>query len=61
MNLYKGNPPKADDKWEEGDKMMLNVQLSVSYCIKLFVRPPRVKGRPDEMAGKVEWQKSVTN
>ena len=61
----KGIPPKEDDRWAEGkdgekkaDKVSLNVQLSVSSCIKLFVRPPAVKGRPDDVAGKVEWQRA---
>ncbi|HFL8598534.1 TPA: Dr fimbrial biogenesis chaperone DraB, partial [Escherichia coli] len=30
----------------------------VRSCIKLFVRPPAVKGRPDDVAGKVEWQRA---
>lgn len=61
----KGIPPKEDDRWAEGkdgekkaDKVSLNVQLSVSSCIKLFVRPPAVKGQPDDVAGKVEWQRA---
>ncbi|EOT0190030.1 fimbria/pilus periplasmic chaperone [Escherichia coli] len=61
----KGIPPKEDDKWAEGvnkskpaDKVSLQVQFSVSTCIKLFVRPSAVKGRPDDVAGQMEWTKS---
>lgn len=64
----KGIPPKADDKWAEdkdksggskklADKVSLQVQLSVNSCIKLFIRPSAVKGHPDDVAGRVEWQK----
>lgn len=62
----KGIPPKADDTWskDEGrgakqqtDKMSLQVQFSVSSCIKLFIRPSGVKGYPDDAAGRVEWWK----
>ncbi|WKB91778.1 hypothetical protein PY721_07860 [Escherichia coli] len=49
----KGIPPKHDDRWAEekgadkkkADKATLQVNLSVSSCVKLFVRPPAVKGR----------------
>lgn len=61
----KGIPPKEDDKWAEeanksklADKVSLQVQLSVSSCIKLFVRPPSVKGHPEDVAGNVTWQKA---
>lgn len=60
----KGIPPKADDQWAETQdkkkqvgKVSLQVQVSVSSCIKLFVRPPSVKGHPDDVAGNVEWKK----
>ncbi len=44
----KGIPPKHDDRWAEekgadkkkADKATLQVNLSVSSCVKLFVRPP---------------------
>ncbi|EFB3864073.1 TPA: fimbria/pilus periplasmic chaperone [Escherichia coli] len=61
----KGIPPKEDDKWAEekdkdrkADKVSLQVQLSVSSCIKLFVRPAAVKGRSDEAAARVTWQRT---
>lgn len=62
----KGIPPKHDDRWAEekgadkkkADKVTLQVNLSVSSCVKLFVRPPAVKGRPEDAGGKVEWTKS---
>lgn len=61
----KGIPPKEDDKWAEeanksklADKVSLQVQLSVSSCIKLFVRPSSVKGHPEDVAGDVTWQKT---
>ena len=61
----KGIPPKEDDKWAEeanksksADKVSLQVQLSVSSCIKLFVRPSLVKGHPEDVAGNVTWQRA---
>lgn len=61
----KGIPPKANDQWAEdgankkqlADKVSLQVQFSVSSCIKLLIRPSAVKGHPDDVAGQVEWQK----
>ncbi|HBC0970023.1 TPA: fimbria/pilus periplasmic chaperone [Escherichia coli] len=58
----KGIPPKPGDKWagnksSKADKVSLQVQFSISSCIKLFVRPSVVKGHPEDAAGKVEWQK----
>lgn len=61
----KGIPPKANDKWAEdgdnnkkiADNVSLQVQLSVSSCIKLFIRPSAVKGHPDDVAGQVEWKR----
>lgn len=64
----KGIPPKADDRWSEDqnktqnktkqtNKASLQVQFSVSTCIKLFIRPSAVKGYPEDLAGNVEWLK----
>ncbi|EPT7718394.1 fimbria/pilus periplasmic chaperone [Escherichia coli] len=54
----KGIPPKEDSRWADGQsKTSLLAQLSVSSCIKLFVRPSVVKGRPEDLAGNVKWQK----
>lgn len=60
----KGVPPKEGDKWAEeeggkaGNKLSLQVQLSINNCIKIFVRPSAVKGHPDDVAGKLEWQRA---
>ncbi|TBN97407.1 chaperone protein AfaB [Salmonella enterica subsp. salamae serovar 13,22:z:-] len=58
-----GIPPKDGDKWAEdknkkADKVLLQSQLSVNTCIKLFVRPSSLKGHPDDVAGKVIWRKT---
>lgn len=56
-----GIPPKADDAWaQEGggkkpDKVSLNVQLSISTCIKLLIRPSIVKGESSAHAGDMTW------
>ena len=59
----KGIPPKEDDVWAKDankkrttDKVSLRMRVSVSNCIKLFVRPPSVKGHPDDVADQVKWQ-----
>lgn len=58
-----GIPPKKDDAWakdESGkvpDHAILNVQLSVSSCIKLLVRPSGLKGRPEEVADGLTWHR----
>lgn len=58
----KGIPPKSDEKWAESNKnslnnVTLNVQVSLSTCIKMFVRPSSVKGHPEDVAGEVKWQR----
>nr|WP_249533797.1 fimbria/pilus periplasmic chaperone [Escherichia coli] len=58
----KGIPPKDGDKWADSKsgaagKVSLHMQFSINSCIKLFVRPSTVKGHPEDVAGKVEWQK----
>ncbi|HBE9179024.1 TPA: fimbria/pilus periplasmic chaperone [Serratia fonticola] len=56
-----GIPPKADDAWAQDgkgkkpDRVSLNVQMSISSCIKLLVRPSSVKGEPSESAGSMTW------
>lgn len=61
----KGIPPKADDAWAQDsrnkqavskNKVSMNVRLSISNCIKLFVRPKGVKGSPVEAARNVIWR-----
>lgn len=62
----KGIPPKADDAWakerggksDAGDKVSLNVQLSINNCIKLFVRPASVKGHPEDVADKLRFERT---
>lgn len=60
----KGIPPKPDDAWANDkknsssgirDKVSVGVQLSINSCIKLLVRPPLVKGRPDHAAANISW------
>ncbi|EPD9983288.1 TPA: fimbria/pilus periplasmic chaperone [Escherichia coli] len=56
----KGIPPRDEDKWAEGQaqkRSSLHVQFSVNNCIKVFVRPDAVKGRPEDVADKVTWTK----
>ncbi len=61
----KGIPPKADDLWAKDDKgadeskaVSFNVKFSVNSCIKMFIRPAGVKGKPDDAAAALKWQKS---
>ncbi|WP_254865003.1 fimbria/pilus periplasmic chaperone [Serratia marcescens] len=60
----KGIPPKADDAWTQGqkpppvqakDNVSVKVQLSISNCIKLQVRPSSVKGGPEFAAQNITW------
>lgn len=60
-----GIPPKADDQWakDKDGKVIapshatINVQVSVSSCIKLLVRPSSIKGEPTDVASSVVWQR----
>lgn len=56
-----GIPPKSDDAWAQGEKGVpdhatLNVQISVSSCVKLMVRPAALKGDPTNVASSLTWQ-----
>lgn len=53
-------PPQADSAWAGGDrdKVTASVQVVPSSCIKLFVRPAAVKGKPVDVADKVSWSVS---
>ncbi|WP_233494145.1 fimbria/pilus periplasmic chaperone [Serratia sp. FGI94] len=60
----KGIPPKADDVWAKDhpsssaqgrDNVSVKVQLSISNCIKLQIRPSSVKGGPEEAAQQITW------
>lgn len=59
-----GIPPKADDAWAQGgdnkkpDKVSLNVQLSISTCIKLLIRPSVAKGESSARAGDMTWARN---
>ncbi|MEG2566513.1 MAG: fimbria/pilus periplasmic chaperone [Acinetobacter sp.] len=61
----KGIPPKADDLWAKQlntksmaeNRVSLVVQLSISNCIKLFVRPENIKGHPDDAADSLTWHR----
>lgn len=61
-----GIPPKADDQWakDKSGKTIapthatINVQVSVSSCIKLLVRPSSIKGDPTDVASAVVWQRA---
>ncbi|MBI0676609.1 fimbria/pilus periplasmic chaperone [Citrobacter koseri] len=57
-----GIPPKADDAWAQDgggkskpDHATLNVQISVSSCIKLLVRPSNIRGAPTDVASSLVW------
>lgn len=60
-----GIPPKADDSWAQHDgaevvkpsHATINVQVKMSSCIKLFVRPGSVKGTPTDVASSLTWQR----
>lgn len=62
----KGIPPKADDAWAKGkdgksavsDKVSINVQISVSSCIKLLVRPDSIKSaQGDDERLALSWHR----
>jgi P pilus assembly chaperone PapD len=59
-----GIPPKNDDAWakdKDGKSQApattttLNVQVSVSNCIKLFMRPSSIKGQSSDVASSLVW------
>lgn len=56
-----GIPPKSDDAWAKGDSKpahaTLNIQVSVSSCIKLLARPSALKGGPENVADRLTWQR----
>lgn len=56
-----GIPPKADDLWGQDGKApataTLEVQVRVSNCAKLLVRPASLKGDPSERASSVTWSR----
>ncbi|WP_320729507.1 fimbria/pilus periplasmic chaperone, partial [Enterobacter kobei] len=63
----KGIPPKEGDAWLEdkdgnspkpGNMANLKVQISISNCIKLFIRPSKLKGNSFDVASSVIWSKN---
>lgn len=62
----KGIPPKNNDAWANDaagkslapktNTMSLDVQLSISNCIKLLVRPDAVKGAVTDVGGNLTWR-----
>ncbi|WP_233445503.1 fimbria/pilus periplasmic chaperone [Enterobacter asburiae] len=55
-----GVPPKADDEWAQGEaskskSVSLNIQMSISSCIKLLVRPSSVSGGPEKSGSSLTW------
>ncbi|EGT3611416.1 molecular chaperone [Morganella morganii] len=57
-----GIPPEPDSAWANDDKsgtnkksVSMSVQMVISSCIKLFVRPESVNGNPVKAADKVTW------
>lgn len=57
-----GVPPKADDEWAKGDakknsSVSLNIQMSISSCIKMIIRPSSISGGPEKAGGSLTWVK----
>ncbi|CAM4182343.1 MULTISPECIES: fimbria/pilus periplasmic chaperone [Lelliottia] len=55
-----GVPPKADDEWAQGEasknkSVSLNIQMSISSCIKLLVRPSSLGGGPEKAGASLIW------
>ncbi|EAB8479932.1 molecular chaperone [Salmonella enterica subsp. enterica] len=59
-----GIPPEPDSAWAGDEKqgsdkkVSMSVQVIISSCIKLFVRPESVSGNPVRVADKVSWKVS---
>ncbi|MFL4556303.1 fimbria/pilus periplasmic chaperone [Yersinia kristensenii] len=60
-----GVPPKEGAVWDNSQygknkatqDVNLDIQLSVSTCIKLLVRPEKIKQKPEEVAGELVWHR----
>lgn len=59
-----GIPPQDVDEWAKRNgqeakpsQATINVQLSVSSCIKLLVRPESIKGSSTDVASSLVWQR----
>ncbi|RAY78730.1 chaperone protein AfaB [Enterobacter cloacae] len=61
-----GIPPKLDDAWANdigADKSVkkdtnINLKISVSNCVKLFVRPQKLRDDPADLASKINWSRT---
>ncbi|EMX9647887.1 molecular chaperone [Salmonella enterica] len=58
-----GIPPEPDSAWagdekqgSDKKKVSTSVQMIISSCIKLFVRPESLSGNPAGVADKVSWK-----
>lgn len=59
-----GVPPKESDIWNSerhpknggGNDVGINVNVAVSTCIKLFVRPDKITGNPEAVADSLDWK-----
>lgn len=57
-----GIPPEPDSAWAGDEKqgsdkkVSMSVQVIISSCIKLFVRPESINGNPVNMADRVSWK-----
>lgn len=59
-----GIPPEPGEVWSQNKKdtprktATLLTQVRLKSCIKMFVRPPSLKGEPVDMAASLTWQKT---
>ncbi|AKF37637.1 fimbria/pilus periplasmic chaperone [Yersinia enterocolitica] len=61
-----GVPPKGGDLWDnssyeqkrnkDSKGINLDIRLSISTCMKLFIRPEQLKNKPEDVAGKLTWK-----
>lgn len=60
-----GVPPKNTDIWAQDKNgnsataatALLNLEVSLTSCIKLFVRPSGLKGTPEDAAASLTWRR----
>lgn len=56
-----GIPPKPGDEWagkvSPSDSTVLNVQLSLTSCIKLYTRPSALDGKLTDAISSINWKK----
>lgn len=57
-----GIPPKNGDAWDntqsnsKNSSPSVDIQMSISTCIKLLVRPDKLKGDPSDSADSLTWK-----